>query len=176
MKSRNQHRTDRDGNLIGDGKYHVDYDVYDFSEMGYDFIESNVSLSESTESVYVYYTNTKNHKIACVRFSWHNSNDSMFGDVLCFTDIYEILYRLDLAERTFVHDERLFIGTQQIKKSELDKYEEAELTIREMYDLGEGADLSKYVGKRAKGSNYLVFSDQVKKFVLETGQYKYQIR
>lgn len=160
---------DRLGNIVGDGRFHADYNVFDFSTLGYDFIESSVSKSETSESVYVYYRNTKNDKVACVRFSWHTCNAVRFGDVLDFTDKDEILYRLGLKTKKRIDEfkTRLVIYFQSVKKIDADKYEEAELTIQEMYALGAGADISQYVGKLAKGSRYLILCG-----VIEAREYK----
>lgn len=76
--------------------------------------------------------------------------------------------------RIFVPNTHLIIGKQSVAKKNLSNYEEAELTIQEMYALGEGADLSKYVGKIAKGSNYLIYSDKVLKYEDKFGEYKYE--
>lgn len=58
----------------------------------------------------------------------------------------------------------MYIGTRQVAKKDIDKYEQAPLTIKELYELGANADLSKYKGKLAKDSNYLILSDEVKEF------------
>lgn len=87
----------------------------------------------------------------------------MLGDQLDWTaSREEILFHLGLATRTFIPDTRLFIASRQVSKKSLGQYEEAELTINEMYELGAGADLSKYTGKLAKGSNYLIQGTEVK--------------
>ena len=72
-----------------------------------------------------------------------------------------MLYKLGLRKREFTPKTFLYIGKQSVAKRDLHKYEEVPLTIQEMYALGEGADLSAYKGKLAKGSNYLIFSDKV---------------
>lgn len=166
--------TDRHGNFIS--KMNVDYDVIDFNKYGYNFIESSVSKSVTTESVYVYYKNTRNDKIATVRFSNHSSNSLEFGDVIDgnFNNYEEILFKLGLMRRIFVPNTHLLICKQCVAKKNLTNYEEAELTIQEMYALGEGADLSKYVGKIAKGSNYLICSDKIQKYEDKLGEYKYE--
>ena len=167
---------DRFDNIVGDGSVHADYNVFDFSKLGYDFIESSVIKSEKTESVYVYYRNTQNDKIACVRFSWHTCNAVRFGDVLDFTDKDEILYRLGLKMRKKVDEfeTRLSIGFQSVKKIDAHKYEESDLTIQEMYALGAGADISRHVGKLAKGSRYLILRGTVDSYERKIGfHYEY---
>ena len=167
---------DRLGNIVGDGRFHADYNVFDFSTLGYDFIKSSVSKSETSESVYVYYRNTQNDKVACVRFSWHTCNAVRFGDVLDFTDKDEILYRLGLKTKKRIDEfkTRLAIGFQTVKKVDAHKYEEAELTIQEIYALGAGADISQYVGKLAKGSRYLILSKKINSYEDKVGfHYEY---
>ena len=163
-------------NIIGDGTCHADYDVYDFAADGYDFIKSSVSLSETTESVYVYYRNTRNGNVACVRFSWHTCNAVRFGDVLEWTDKNEILYRLGLKGKKPVDDFKtgLSICFRDVKKIDADKYEQADLSISEMYKLGAGASLAEYKGKLAKGSRHLILSDTVKEYTEKVGvHYEY---
>lgn len=164
---------DKRDNIIGDGTCHADYNVYDFAADGYDFIESSVIPSRTTESVYVYYRNIRNNNVACVRFSWHTCNNSEFGDVLTWTDTDEILYRLGLKRKKVVDDfeTRLFIFFQDVKKVDADKYEEADLTIGEMYALGKGAPLTAYKGKLAKGSRHLILSDEVREYTDKIGSH-----
>ena len=166
--------TDRQGNPIGG--IHEDYDVIDFAAKGYDFIKASVSKAETTESVYVYYRNTCNGNVACVRFSRHTCNAVKFGDVLDWSDTDEILYRLGLKGKKVVDDfsTRLFIASQQVKKIDVGNYEEAPLTIQEMYALGAGASLADYKGKLAKGSRYLILGDSVKAYTYKSGsRYEY---
>lgn len=162
---------DKNDNIIGTGLCHADYNVIDFSE--YKNIQTTVSKSDTSESVYVYYRNTDNNTVAIVRFSNHTCNGVEFGDYLDGASKDEVLYRLGMKQRKFIPDTRLFIGFEKVKKADLEKYEEAELTIKEMYALGKDADISACKGKLAKGSNYLIFSDKVREFELKTGQYIY---
>ncbi len=154
-------KTDRFGNYIGSNSEATTYRVEDFSN--FPQISSKVNKSTTTESVYVRYYNSDNGKSITVRFSDHSNNATLFGDQLDWTaSREEILFHLSLATRTFIPDTRLFIATRQVSKKSLGQYEEAELTINEMYELGAGADLSKYTGKLAKGSNYLIQGTEVK--------------
>jgi hypothetical protein len=156
-------KTDRKGNEIGDGSFHVPHKVIEFPEN--DKIRATVSKSDTTESVYVTYTNEDNGKSITTRFSNHENNAVKFGDQLN-GDIAkkdEILFHLGLKDRTFVPNTYLSIFKQAVARKNLDKYEEADKTIKELYDLGEGADISKYKGKIAKGSNYLILGDTVTK-------------
>lgn len=159
----NTNRTDRQGNYIGNGSCHADYTVIDFS--GYPQVSSSVSLSETTESVYVTYENKENGKTITARFSYHVNNAVVFGDQLdgFVASKDEILYRLGLKTRTFVPDTFLFINKKCVAKKDIEAglYEFAELTIKEMYDLGKGADLSAYTGKIAKDSNWLIEGNRV---------------
>lgn len=156
-----QVKLDRDGNQIGDGSYHASYNTIDFP--GYPQVSSSVSKSQSTESVYVTYTNSDNGKTVTVRFSNHENNAVKFGDQLDgnYATKGEILYHLGLINRTFVPDTRLFIDKRMVKDKEVGNYQEADLTIGEMYALGKDADISQYKGMLAKGSKYLILGDKV---------------
>lgn len=99
-----------------------------------------------------------------VRYSLHESNATKFGEVLGSTETEdEVLSYLGYATRTFIQAFRPFIATEQVKNKNVKNYEQAELTIQEMYALGIGADLTPYVGKVAKGSNYLIIGNTVEK-------------
>jgi hypothetical protein len=152
--------TDNRGNEIGNGSYHVDYTVLDFQD--YPGINASVSMSETTESVYVTYSYNGNSVV--VRFSDHCNNATLFGDQLngFFATKNEILYRLGLITRTFVQGTRLFINSRMVKKSEIGTlYQVSDLTIQEMYRLGAGADLTSHTGKIAKDSNYIILGEKV---------------
>lgn len=143
------------------GGDHVDYDVMDLSKYG---VESRVSKSEQSESVYVYYR--RGEKVAKVRFSRHYSSCVYDGGVMDgWATKQEILFELGLMDREFIPSTHLIIGKNMVKMSDVENYEEADLTIQEMYALGAGADLSPYVGKLAKGSRYLIFSQKVEEVV-----------
>ena len=154
-------KTDKSGNYIGDGRYHVEYSTFDFSE--YPQIDIKVNKSETTESVYVTYKNNDNGKSIILRFSTHENNAVKFGDQLNgnLATKNEVLYKLGLMNRKFIPKKRLFISWKQPKKVDLDKYEVADKTMKELYDLGDGADISMYNGKLAKGSNYLITGDKI---------------
>lgn len=146
-------KTDRMGNEILTADFHNDYYVEQFENTE---ITSVVDFSQTTESVYVTYR-YNDKKITC-RFSNHICNAVEFGDQLDgnFATKNEILYKLGLVERVFIPETFLSITKQCVKKSEISNYEECELTIQDMYDLGANADISKCTGKIAKGSNYLI--------------------
>lgn len=144
--------------LRGNGSWHVDYNVCNI-----DGINVNVTFSNTSESVYVTYYNENNGKKVVVRFSNHECNAVRFGDYLNgnTASMLEIMYHLGLASRVFVPNKILFIHTRKVKKTEVNTYDVAELTISEMYALGAWADISAYRGKLAKGSNYLILGDTV---------------
>lgn len=152
--------TDREGNPIGNGNYHCEYSIEEFNNSS---IISNVSLSETTESVYVTYTNINNDKKITVRFSDHINNSVQFGDQLdgLITTRNEILFNLGLKKRKFIPLTRLNIHTQQISKKKMSDFEMSNLTISQIYDLGAGADISAHVGKLAKDSNYLILGSKI---------------
>ena len=154
-------KEDRSGNYIGDGTWNIEPSVFDFSE--YPQVTSSISYSNTTESAYVTYRNTDNLKSITVRFSEHENNAVKFGDQLngLFASRNEIMYRLGIICRKFIPNTYLHISTMQVKKKEICNYEIANITIKEMYDKGANADISEYIGKIAKDSNYLIIGDKV---------------
>ncbi len=159
-------RTDRDGNFIGDGSYHVSYDVMEFAE--YPQITSRVSKSASTESVYVTYGNPQNGASVTVRYSNHSNNAVSFGDELDGRMDREmmrarILYELGLGDREFIPSRVKSIPTRMVSKQDLadGKYEEADKTEEELYRLPVGTDISRYKNKLFKGSNELILADKI---------------
>lgn len=151
--------TDREGNFIGTGIISAKYEVIDMSD--YPEVEVKVDKSLTTESVYVkYYLGLE--KVVC-RFSHHNNNAVKFGDQLngYLAEKNEILALLGLKKRTFVPNKYLTFGKKQVKKSQCVNYEETDLTIKEIYALGKDADISKHVGKLAKGSNWLILTETI---------------
>ena len=153
--------TDRNDNLIGDGTYHVEHHIIDLEN--YPQVSYTVSRSNTSETVYVKYFNSENGKEITVRFSWHENNAVKFGDQLngYTASSDEILYRLGLKTRTFIPNTFLAIAKRMVKKVEMKNYEEADLTIQEMYALGAGADISDHTGKLAKGSNWLIEGTEI---------------
>lgn len=149
-------KTDKFGNVIGDDS--IEYNTLDLSSYG---IKTSVQKSYSTESVYVYYT--LGTISAVVRFSNHHCNAVEFGKYIDGNNYTEdeILFKLGLKERVFIPLTEKRIETMQVAKKKLANYEEAELTIKELYALEVGSDISKYTGKIAKGSNYLICSTEV---------------
>ena len=171
----NEYARDKFDNPIGDGKYHVNYFVEDFSE--YPQIETSVSLSDTTESVYVRYYNSQNGESITCRFSNHINNAVKFGYQLdgYLTSKLEILYKLGLAERIFIKNAPTKnIDKKQVKIKDVSNYEQSSLTIQQMYDLDFDSDLSKHKGKIAKGSNWLILGDKVESLDSEYGHYEYK--
>lgn len=154
-------KTDRIGNYIGDGTFHADYTTFEI-----DNVTVDVNLSETTESVYITYTNVLNGNTCRVRFSNHECNAVKFGNILDgnFCTLNDVMYHLGMIERVFVPETYLYISSITVGKKDLDKYEVSDLTIQEMYNMGEGADLTKHVGKLALNSNYLIQDNIVRKF------------
>jgi len=178
-------KTDRFDNMIGSAEFHSAYSVEDFSD--YPQIYASVNKSETTESVYVSYYNSDNGERVTVRFSNHMNNATLFGDQLSWdAPIDQILYRLGLATREFFPESKLFINRRQVSIKKLNQYEEASLTIQEMYELGAGADLSEFTGKLAKGSVELILGTSVESFVskqtnafgeiVQLGNYVYTVK
>lgn len=154
---------DKKDNAIGDGSFHVNYTI--------EVIEgatSSVSKSQTTESVYVTYS--FGEKSVTVRFSNHNCNAVTFGDQLngYIASREEIMFALGLATRTFTPVVSLVIEKRQVSKATIANYEEANVTIQEIYAMGAGADLSSYCGKLAKRSNWLITGTKI----TESKQYR----
>ena len=148
--------TDRHGNFIGDGCFHVGFHVEQIEG-----VTSSVSKSSTTESVYVTYR-CGDRSITC-RFSNHQNNAVKFGDQLNgkLASRDEIMYHLGMKSRTFVPNTYLSIWTRQVAKKQLHTFEEADLTMDDLYAMGEGADISAFTGKLAKGSNLLILGSKV---------------
>ena len=159
---------DRSGNLIGEGGWNVEHSVFDFND--YPQVTSSISKSETTESVYVTYTNRNTNQSVTLRFSNHENNAVKFGDQLNGDTATkaEVLYHLGLAKRTFIPKTYLWIDKQAIAKKNISKYEVCDKTIQEMYAMGEDADIAEYKGKLAKDSNYLILGDKVEKHEEQT--------
>ena len=154
-------RTDSYGLEIGNGSYHVQHNVIDLTN--YPQVAVTVNYSGSTESVYVVYTNMLTLQSTTVRFSNHMCNAVLDGDQLdgaVATDM-QILYRIGLATRTFAPATQLVIRTTQIKKALLVNLTECPFTLPELYAMGEGADISAFVGMYAKGTNRVINSSTV---------------
>ena len=160
---------DADGNMIGDGSIHRPYNIVDFSN--YPQIAHSVSKSTSTESVYVTYRNEETGDKAVVRFSGHNNNATRFGDQMVGWDNDspyakrkedELKYRLGLMDKTLKYG--TYIGTRSVSNADLEsgKYEEADITLAELYGLPAGTDISQHTGKLAKGSRELILGEVVK--------------
>lgn len=155
-------KVDGKGNEIGNGEFHVNYHIFEFDNGQ---IETRVSKSDTTESVYVYYS-FKTERVT-VRFSNHENNATKFGDQLngMWATRDEVLFHLGLKKRVFIPLVRKNIGSMTVKKVEMKNYEVADLTIQEMYELPVGTDISMFKGKLAKNSNRLIFSDVVSETV-----------
>lgn len=154
-------KQDRSGNYIGDGSYHVDFNVFDFKE--YPQISTNVSKSSTTESVYVTYRNENDDNSITLRFSTHENNAVKFGDQLngYIASRDEVLAHLGLKKRIFIPKKYLRIESRQVAKNKIQDFEMADKTIQELYDLGANTDISKYKNKLAKNSNLLILGDRV---------------
>lgn len=153
---------DKSGNVIGEGGWNVQYSVMEFED--YPQVTSSVSESKTSESVYVTYTNKDNNRFITVRFSNHENNAVRFGDQLDGFRVTknEVLAHLGLKKRVFIPKKKfLYIATRQVKKKEVQNYEEADKTMRELYALGVNADISSYMGKIAQGSTYLILGEKV---------------
>lgn len=148
--------------------FHVSYYVEEIEG-----IEVKVNEAVTSESVYVNYYNPENGKKCICRFSTHTCNGEKFGDYLngYTASRDEIMFRLGLKKRTFVPNiiERLVIDADFISKDERKKLNEERLnvTIKDLYAMGEGADLTEYVGKVTSDGKWRIKGDKVVKDVFE---------
>jgi hypothetical protein len=79
----------------------------------------------------------------------------------------EILHRLGILGRVFIPLKRKRILSRAVSKKDILKgiYEEADKTIKELYALPVGTDISMYKGKIAKGGNSLIQGDKVEEYI-----------
>ena len=142
-----------DSYLRGDGTVHNDYIVEKIEG-----VTSYVTKSNTSESVYVTYC--KDDKRVVVRFSNHTCNSLEWGNVLDgnFATVNEIKFRLEMISRKAILVEKTIIGTQKCKKVDMDKYEELEYTIQDLYKMPIDTDFTPFIGKRCKNSQYVVIS------------------
>ena len=149
---------DRLGNNILTAEFHAKYDVIKFNNYK---ILTSIDFSQTTESVYVTYR--YNDKSITCRFSNHICNAVEFGDQLDgnLATPNEILYKLGLVSRIFIPETFLYIDKYSVKKSKMVNYEECELTLKEMYNLGANFDISKFTGKLAKGTNTIINGSKI---------------
>lgn len=167
-------KKDKYENPIGDGSYHAMYDVFEFPE--YPEISFRVDKSNTTESVYVTYKNSKNNESAVVRYSNHTSNAVKFGDQINGNSLnakLDVLSALKIMQKKFVPSISLMIHKRQVKKTEISNYKEADKTIQEIYKMGLGADISMYKGMLAKGSNWLIEGERIERYETGFGDYEY---
>ena len=148
-----ENREDRLGNEIGNGNYHVNYNVYEIED-----VFTEVQESENTESVYVFYSCKKTGKSIACRFSSHTCNAVELGDKLngYFACENEIKFRLGLMKREAILVEKKYIPSHSVKRTTISQYEVAPYTFQELYDMPLGTDLSKYIGMIASGSHRVI--------------------
>lgn len=174
--------TDRyDNQILTPGSCY--YKVMDLSKYG---VTSSVSESQSSESIYVYYS--YGIERVAVRFSLHMNNAVQFGDQLdgnTATEI-EVLHRLGLAKRTFIPLVRKWISKESVSKKVAKTLPECQLTLKELYELPVGTDISMYRGMVVKNTTFRLCADTVQE-VAETrinsfgdavaiGDYKYEMK
>lgn len=158
-------RYDREGYLIGNGDYHVDYYIEDMANYPVDI---QVQKSSSTESVYVHYRNREDFeqalrddfetdiRVATVRFSHHTCNGLRFGHYLpgdSSNNRIEILYRLGFAVRNVEEVYSPYIHIAPIAKKKAAQMELCPFTLAELRSRGTGADLSDVKGTVISQSN-----------------------
>ena len=154
--------------------FNIDFSIENFDNKN---ITHTVVKSNTTESVYVTYH--YNEKEAKVRFSNHSSNALKFGDVLNgFTVTQnEILCELGLMNRVFIPEVRLSVPYIQIKKTKMGNYKECNLSIKEIYALGAGANITEFKGMLCKGSNHLIQGDEIEQHeVIKTNHFGQDVR
>jgi hypothetical protein len=99
-----------------------------------------------------------NREQISTRFSNHENNAVKFGDQLNGRTASrdEILYRLGLKERIFIPETYKSVPTRTIKKKETKNFPKANITMKELYELPDGTDISKYAGMLAGESQNLI--------------------
>lgn len=163
-------KIDRNGNYIGDGKSHCEYKV-----LNIEGVESEVSFSDSTESVYVTYR--ANNKSCVCRFSHHTCNGVKFGDYLngfC-ADEYSIKTKLGFYRVHFEPEfetkltiESDFFNNKIAKKMiENGTVEAAAISIQDLYKRGAGADVTDVKGKMV--GRYLIKGNRIETKEIPTG-------
>lgn len=176
-------KADRYGSPIGDGTWHADYEVFDLSAYG---IRSAVTLSNTSESVYVSYIKGEglDAKEVEVRYSNHcnglgfegydNGRKTMMRGIYGNDDTRkEILALFGYLRCVFVPDKKKFIRGRNVGKKSIGDYEAADVTLDELLALDEGSDISVYTGKIAKGGNWLIEGSVVETREETTGKYVY---
>jgi hypothetical protein len=120
-RNRTKQRSDRFGNLIGDGTWHAPYSVYDIPGA-----DVSISPSLSSESVYVTYR-MPNGKSSQVRYSTHFSNNDK--------DITDALEELGIIGSVPVWQKKL--GGRNVKKKDIELYPSSGKTYDELVSLPE---------------------------------------
>lgn len=162
----------------------VNHEIIDMSD--FPQVHHSVNASNTSESVYVRYMNSDNSNSITVRFSNHENNAVKFGDQLdgLTATKNEVLAHLGLKKRVFVPKTKISVGAYKVKRSTTHLYEEAALTMSEIYELGVGADISMYKGMVTKGGNWIISGDTVEEViettlntfgkVIQVGEYIYE--
>ena len=128
---------------------HAEYYVAEFPETD---IESSVEFSDSSESVYVRYSSKKTGKSVTCRFSWHQSNAEIFGDVLngYWAGTDDILFRLGYKKRKFIPDTQLVIKSRKVAKNSLPYMKKPLLLYEKCMLLGKVRTLRNMLAKSRK--------------------------
>ena len=164
---------DKHDNPIGDGTFHCRYNVIDLTSYG---VRSTISFSGTTESVYVTYINDNNSKRITARFSYHINNAVKYGDQLngFIATEDEILFHLGLKTRTFKPDIILQLGRNAVKAKKINEYKSCGLTLSELFALGDGADISMYVGMLIEGTDKVITSSKITSYEGKYGSFIYE--
>ena len=166
-------KTDKYDNPIGEASFHCRYNVIDLTSYG---IRSTVSFSDTTESIYVTYINDNNSKRITARFSYHINNAVRYGDQLngFLANEDEILFHLGLKTRTFKPDVVLQLGRNAVKAKKIHEYKSCGLTLAELFDLGDGADISMYLGMLIEGTDKVITSSKITSCEGKYGSFIYE--
>lgn len=159
---------DINGMAIGDGTYHVHYDIIDFGDLP---ISYRVEEAISSESVYVTYIRDDNHEYAKVRFSNHTCNDIRFGEVIDgrWSDARNlVLVKLGFMRivKTPRYAKHIAFNSASLKKIKSGAIELLPTTFGDLYDsVNIGDSLDGYVGKAVDkgGKPVVIVSKEVTK-------------
>lgn len=171
-------RTDRMGNEIGDGSYHVSYDVFDIPGT-----TTRVSPASGSESVYVKYC--KDGDEFCldpitVRYSHHDNNAIRFGEQIDGrlgrkSVLDEILYKMGKAKPVFEEYTRHIKSPITSKVTNYSRYGFDDVRkiprIRELLGERKGLDESD-IGKPYRSSKGVKVLDGFHEYDVTTKKFK----
>ena len=143
-------RYDINDNAIGNGTWHVPYEIFDFGTLP---ISARVEEAITSETVYVTYTRDDTREYVKVRFSDHTCNGVRFGDFIDgrWHDARElVLVKLGFMRivKTPRFAKHIAFNAASLKKIKSGAIELLPMTYSDLYDsVNIGDSLEGYVGK-----------------------------